>query len=407
MSGFGSFVGGLFEGAQFGMNLMKARNDLEIQTMTIDAAKKAQAAADRDVAAGKPGVASGPVPNPVPVEAPPEAKPALAPDKKVEPPQQGAAVGAPSLTDKIAPIVSQHESSNRAYVGYTSPEQLARGEGWTDLSKAPSKQGDYGFPDWAGAVNPETGQLSHAAGLYQIQPDKWRAYAPTVGVNDFSPESQRKVFNAIYAAEGMKPWNANRNLMAALGQQNLLGGQTAVTTQAGPALVGPQQPGKPTSATAADPAAKAPAPATPADKAKAAQQKAAATISNAFGGGATQTAQQKTEPVMPPTTSMAEIPSVAAAPPRMAAATPAADTVGQSMVSSPQASALGVAPAPISVQPQRGTVLASMRQDSGGLNLPQPPQQRPRVFRMPNGALVDGIGNIVRPSALYPGTDNA
>jgi hypothetical protein len=76
------------------------------------------------------------------------------------------------------------------------------GFGGTDLSKAPL--GANGFPQWAGAQGP--GGISHAAGLFQLEPQLWGKYAPALGVKDFSPASQKAVASAAYADQGWSPW---------------------------------------------------------------------------------------------------------------------------------------------------------------------------------------------------------
>ncbi len=107
----------------------------------------------------------------------------------------------------VAPVVAKFESSNNPYVGY----------GGTDLSKAPLD--DAGFPVWNGAKGPAG--ISHAAGLYGIEPATWHQYAPALGVTDFSPASRTKVFNAIYNDQGITPWNSNTKLMSTLSNQGL------------------------------------------------------------------------------------------------------------------------------------------------------------------------------------------
>lgn len=140
-------------------------------------------------------------------------------------PASGAGGGNPD-TNLAATLVSRHESGNDPYKGY----------GGTDLSKAPLDQ--YGFPQWAGAI-PKGGteaDRSHAAGLYQFQPDTWRRYAEPLGIKDFSPESQRRVFEAAYAAEGFRPWAPyNPNLRADLQRRGMLGGGSGGSTPPQPA----------------------------------------------------------------------------------------------------------------------------------------------------------------------------
>lgn len=102
----------------------------------------------------------------------------------------------------VAALVRKHESRDNYNVGY----------GGADLSNAPLNE--YGFPIWAGKMGPAG--ISHAAGAYQFQPATWERYAKPLGVTDFSAASQDRVFQAAYAAEGMKPWQSNAPLMAAI-----------------------------------------------------------------------------------------------------------------------------------------------------------------------------------------------
>lgn len=62
--------------------------------------------------------------------------------------------------------------SDPAYVGY----------GGSDLSHAPTN--DYGFPEWEGRGN------SHAAGIFQFQPDTWNEVAGEHGLNFQNPVDQ-------------------------------------------------------------------------------------------------------------------------------------------------------------------------------------------------------------------------
>jgi hypothetical protein len=94
----------------------------------------------------------------------------------------------------LAPII-QRESGGKPYVGY----------GGADLSAAPLNE--TGFPQWSGKMGPQG--ISHAAGLYQIQPGKWAPIAKRLGITDFSPESQRAVASELYRTEGEKPWAAS------------------------------------------------------------------------------------------------------------------------------------------------------------------------------------------------------
>jgi len=122
----------------------------------------------------------------------------------------GGDVGSdPSETDIIG-----RESGGKPYVGY----------GGVDLSNKPLNQ--FGFPIWEGRMGPAG--ISHAAGLYQFQPGTWATYAGPLGIKDFSPESQRKVYLAARAAEGARPWAASAGG----------GGGRAAAAPAAPAPVG-------------------------------------------------------------------------------------------------------------------------------------------------------------------------
>lgn len=120
----------------------------------------------------------------------------------------GAAAAAgpqPNATDDeidraLAPIIPR-ESGAKAYVG----------AGGADLSNTPLDQ--TGFPAWAGipARRPQDaarGLREYSAGLYQITRDNWHAIAPSLGITDFSPESQRLVAHELYRRYGMAPWAA-------------------------------------------------------------------------------------------------------------------------------------------------------------------------------------------------------
>jgi len=107
---------------------------------------------------------------------------------------------------EAAGMVSHFESAGNPYAGY----------GGADLSKAPLDE--TGFPIWNGNKGPRG--ISHAAGLYQFEPGTWHKYATELGIKDFSPESQRKVFDAAFKAEGFSPWaNYNPQLAAAIGMK--------------------------------------------------------------------------------------------------------------------------------------------------------------------------------------------
>lgn len=137
-----------------------------------------------------------------------------------------------------AGLVAKYESDNRPYLGY----------GGADLSRAPLDE--FGFPQWAG-VQAKTG-LTHAAGLFQFQPGTWRRYAEPLGIKDFSPESQLKVFNAAYAAEGFNPWRPyNTRLDAALRRGDFRAGPQSASAADMPA---PPAVGAPTPLVAPTPA---------------------------------------------------------------------------------------------------------------------------------------------------------
>lgn len=116
----------------------------------------------------------------------------------------------PSISMQAAPVemnpalapIKQRESGGQPFVGYTPP-----GMALVDLSKAPLDE--TGFPIWSGNRDPSSGLMSHAAGLYQIQPGTWKPIAKELGITDFSIESQTRVANELYRREGGKPWAAS------------------------------------------------------------------------------------------------------------------------------------------------------------------------------------------------------
>lgn len=91
--------------------------------------------------------------------------------------------------------IVQRESGGDPYVGYSG----------VDLSKAPLNK--YGFPIWSGAMGPDG--ISHAAGLYQFEPKTWEEGASALGITDFSPASQKKVYDYTRAKYGEAPWAAS------------------------------------------------------------------------------------------------------------------------------------------------------------------------------------------------------
>jgi hypothetical protein len=103
-----------------------------------------------------------------------------------------------------ADIVAQYESKRRPYIGW----------GDVDLTNAPLSP--TGFPQWPGRPGPR-GQ-SHAAGLYQFEPGTWDPVATRLGITDFKPESQRRVFDEVYREGGYGAWAPyNPRLAAAVG----------------------------------------------------------------------------------------------------------------------------------------------------------------------------------------------
>lgn len=112
------------------------------------------------------------------------------------------------MADPTESDIIQRESGGKPYVGF----------GGVDLSNAPLNQ--HGFPIWAGNMGPAG--ISHAAGLYQFEPKTWASYAAPLGIKDFSPESQKKVYDAARAAEGARPWAASEPKMQ---KEGYYGGQ--------------------------------------------------------------------------------------------------------------------------------------------------------------------------------------
>ncbi len=111
-------------------------------------------------------------------------------------------------TASAASLVKKYESKGNYNIGV----------GGTDLSSA--SRDENGFPIWAGVQTPKG--ITHAAGAYQFQPGTWATYAKPLGIKDFSPESQDKVFAAAYAKEGFAPWAPyNSNIAAQLRSGNI------------------------------------------------------------------------------------------------------------------------------------------------------------------------------------------
>lgn len=128
---------------------------------------------------------------------------------------QGTGTGGQfSSTDvaNAAALVRKYESGGNYYAGYSA-------HGSVDLSNAPLNQ--YGFPQWSGNMGPQG--ISHAAGAYQFEPATWAQYAGPMGIHDFSPASQDRVFAAAYGAQGLGPWSSNSRLMAAANSGGMSG----------------------------------------------------------------------------------------------------------------------------------------------------------------------------------------
>lgn len=102
------------------------------------------------------------------------------------------ATAAPQSADMFQRLVKHYEGGDSYTKGY----------GGADLSNSPVDQ--YGFPIWEGNMGPQG--ISHAAGGYQFEPSTWHTYAKQLGITDFSPASQDKVFQAAYADQGTDPW---------------------------------------------------------------------------------------------------------------------------------------------------------------------------------------------------------
>jgi hypothetical protein len=106
--------------------------------------------------------------------------------------------GYQSRGDWLDTVVMPRESRGRPNIGW----------GETDLTPyLAAGKTVYGFPDWPGKPGPAGN--STAAGLYQITKTNWLHYAPLLGVNDFSPESQRKVAEAVLRDQGPRAWAAS------------------------------------------------------------------------------------------------------------------------------------------------------------------------------------------------------
>ena len=98
--------------------------------------------------------------------------------------------------DPFEQEVIQRESGGRPYIGWLNTDLTPYVEG--------GKVTKHGFPDWPGLPGPKG--ISTAGGLYGITKTNWEHYAPTLGVSDFSPASQKRVFDAIRADQGENAW---------------------------------------------------------------------------------------------------------------------------------------------------------------------------------------------------------
>ena len=105
-------------------------------------------------------------------------------------------------------IVGHFESDRAAAQKSISPYVI--GTGGADLTNAPRDPID-GFPQWGGIMTDKG--PSHAAGRYQFQPGTWARYARPLGIKDFSPESQDRVFEAAHAVEGYGAWKPHNSAL--------------------------------------------------------------------------------------------------------------------------------------------------------------------------------------------------
>lgn len=119
------------------------------------------------------------------------------------------------MPDEAAII--RRESGGKPFVGWTG----------VDLTDAPRDA--FGFPIWEGRMGPQG--MSHAAGLYQFEPSTWREGAAALGIKDFSPGSQKQVYDYIHAKYGDAPWKASEPQMQ---REGVYGGATHLNVHALP-----------------------------------------------------------------------------------------------------------------------------------------------------------------------------
>jgi hypothetical protein len=101
---------------------------------------------------------------------------------------------------RLAPIGRRENREGNPNLGF----------GGVDLSSAPHDA--TGFPIWGGRMGPQG--ISHAAGLFQIQPGTWKPIARQLGITDFSADSQRAVARELYRQQGEAPWAASAGTAA-------------------------------------------------------------------------------------------------------------------------------------------------------------------------------------------------
>lgn len=102
------------------------------------------------------------------------------------------------MVDWLDDVVAPRESGGNPYIGWRNTDLTP----WLRAGKT-----IYGFPDWPGLPGPAGN--STAAGKYMITKTNWKNLAPGLGVNDFSPQSQRKVADALMATQGRSAWAAS------------------------------------------------------------------------------------------------------------------------------------------------------------------------------------------------------